>query len=286
MVKLLSRLTPAKINLFLRVVGRRPDGYHLLDSVFLPISLYDRVRLEMRSAARGSVALRCNWPELPVDERNLATRAATAFIAEFGLRAQVTIDLEKGIPLGAGLGGGSSDAGAVLAMMARLERIDDRERLGRIALALGADVPFFLDPKPARIGGIGEVITPLRSAPDLALLIAVPPFEVRTGKIFAELKPEQWSGPAPSDSLEELGARDKLSELLVNDLAAVAMRHHPEIAKLKAILEELGARGAAMSGSGGAVFGIFDDAEAAAHAAGEAARRAPGAGIVTARTLA
>ena len=104
MVKLLSRLTPAKINLFLRIVGRRPDGYHLLDSVFLPISLYDRVRLEMRSAARGSVALRCNWPELPVDERNLATRAAIAFIAEFGLRAQVTIDLEKGIPVGAGLG--------------------------------------------------------------------------------------------------------------------------------------------------------------------------------------
>jgi len=287
MVKLLAALTPAKINLFLRVVGRRPDGYHLLDSVFLPVSLYDRIRLEIRSALNPSVALRCNWPALPTDAGNLAVRAAHAFMTEFGLRSEVTIDLEKDIPVGAGLGGGSSDAGAVLSMMARLTRIDDPTRLRKIALTIGADVPFFLDPRPARVGGIGELIAPLDSAPELALLILVPPIEVRTAKIFAELRPEDWSGAAPSGSVDNLAARKgrDLSALLVNDLAPVAMRHHPEIGELLDSLRSLGARAAAMSGSGGAVFGVFDDRETAALAAREAVRRAPAARVITGRTL-
>jgi len=287
MVKLLAGLTPAKINLFLRVVGRRPDGYHLLDSVFLPVSLYDRIRLDIRSSPGASVAIRCNWPALPTDERNLAVRAAHAFMGEFGLRSQVTIDLEKDIPVGSGLGGGSSDAGAILRMMARLSRIDDPPRLRKIALAIGADVPFFLDPRPARVGGIGELITPLDSIPDLALLILVPPIEVRTAKIFAELRPEQWSGAAPPACTNDLEGRNdyELSALLVNDLAPVAMRYHPEIAKLLDMLKSLGARAAAMSGSGGAVFGVFDDTEAVAHAAREAVQRAPAARVISARTL-
>jgi 4-diphosphocytidyl-2-C-methyl-D-erythritol kinase len=286
MVKLLAGLTPAKINLFLRVVGRRPDGYHLLDSVFLPVSLYDRIRLKIRSAPDASVAMRCNWRELPTDARNLAVRAAQAFMAEFGLRAGVTIDLEKDIPVGAGLGGGSSDAGAILRMMARLSRIGDPPRLRKIALAIGADVPFFLDPRPARVGGIGELITPLDSAPDLALLIVVPPIEVRTAKIFAELRPEQWSGAATSGCLDDLSRKGHdLSALLVNDLAPIAMRYHPEIAGLLDMLGSLGARAAAMSGSGGAVFGVFDDIEAVARAAREAVHRAPAARVISARTL-
>jgi 4-diphosphocytidyl-2-C-methyl-D-erythritol kinase len=286
MVKLVAGLTPAKINLFLRVVGRRPDGYHLLDSVFLPISLYDRIRLEMRPAADASVEIRCNWPELPTDMRNLAVRAASAFMAEFGLRSQVTIELDKNIPAGAGLGGGSSDAGAVLAMMARLARISDPPRLRKVAVAIGADVPFFLDPGPARVGGIGELIMPLDSIPDLALLILVPPIEVRTGKIFGELTREQWSGAAPPDCINDLTGSDDygLSRLMVNDLAPVAMRYYPEIARLLDLLKGLGARAAAMSGSGGAVFGVFDDREAVTRAANEAIRHAPEARVISAQT--
>ena len=287
MVKLLAGLTPAKINLFLRVVGRRQDGYHLLDSVFLPISLYDRIRLEIRSARDSSVTLGCNWRELPTDHRNLAVRAAEAFMNEFGLRAQVAINLEKQIPIGAGLGGGSSDAGAILRMMAQLSGINDRPKLNQIAVAIGADVPFFLDPRPARVGGIGEVITPLDVIPEFPLLILVPPIEVRTAKIFAELKPGEWSGPAPSSLMNDLGNDEThdLSVLLVNDLAPVAIGFHPEIGALLETLRSLGARASAMSGSGGAVFGIFDDVEAAAQAAREAIARSPKAQVITACTL-
>ena len=172
MVKLLAEPAPAKINLFLRVVGRRADGYHELDSVFVPVSLCDQVRVEIRveprSAAGTTIAMHCDRDDLPAGEKNLAWRAADTFLGEFGAEIhrprEVAIDLRKEIPIGAGLGGGSSDAGAVLRMMAALCRVDDLSRLARVALALGADVPFFLDPHVAHVGGVGERIAPLEIA--------------------------------------------------------------------------------------------------------------------------
>ncbi|MGH7907565.1 MAG: 4-(cytidine 5'-diphospho)-2-C-methyl-D-erythritol kinase, partial [Candidatus Binataceae bacterium] len=149
MVKLVSERAPAKINLYLRVVGRRDDGYHLLDSVMLPLSLHDEIALEMRDARGSAISLNCDDPAIPADGRNLAVRAAAAFMEEFGIRADVSLQLKKKIPAGAGLGGGSSDAAAVLRAMAAMTRIDDPERLARVAVELGADVPFFLDPRPA-----------------------------------------------------------------------------------------------------------------------------------------
>src|SRR5713226_2655067 len=150
MVKLLSAFAPAKINLFLRVVGRRPDGYHELDSIFIPVSLCDRIGIETRPASTPTVTLRCNLRSLPADDRNLAVRTASAFMAEFGLEAEVLLDLHKNIPVGAGLGGGSSYACTVLRMIATLFRIHALDRLAEIALKLGADVPFFLNPVLAR----------------------------------------------------------------------------------------------------------------------------------------
>src|ERR1700732_4035054 len=133
MVKLFSAFAPAKINLFLRVTGRRADGYHELDSIFIPISISDRVTIEIRPAAVSTVSLRCDLPSLGDPESNLATRAARAYLDEFGISAQVMIDLRKVIPVGAGLGGGSSDAGTVLRMMASMTvshpANDTRERL-------------------------------------------------------------------------------------------------------------------------------------------------------------
>ena len=196
MVKLLSEAAPAKINLFLRVVGRRPDGYHELDSIFLPITLCDRVRVEMRPSSSRTVSLSGNFGDLPADERNLAVRAAARFMATFEFNAAVLIGLDKAIPHGAGLGGGSSDAGAVLRMMAALTRLDAPIRLARLALEIGADVPFFLDPRPARVGGIGELIAPLPSVPDWPIVVAVPPVEVPTAAVFHDLKPAHWNGRA------------------------------------------------------------------------------------------
>ena len=307
MVKLLAEPAPAKINLFLRVVGRRADGYHELDSVFVPVSLCDRVRVEIRmeprSAADTVIALACDRPvaydDLPTGEKNLAWRAAAAFLSEFGAEihrpVHVAIDLRKEIPMGAGLGGGSSDAGAVLRMMAALCRADDESRLARVALALGADVPFFLNPHIAHVGGVGERIAPLESvAPGpraripqtpLSMVIAVPPVEVSTAEIFHALVPEQWSGAAPAEHLHAIAAGRIAPAMLQNDLAAVAMARYPEIAELRAALMAAGAEGASMSGSGGAVFGIFASPEKAAQAAVKMRQSLPQARYYVANSL-
>ncbi|HVC43661.1 MAG TPA: 4-(cytidine 5'-diphospho)-2-C-methyl-D-erythritol kinase [Candidatus Binataceae bacterium] len=275
MVKLIGAFAPAKLNLFLRVVGRRADGYHELDSIFVPITLGDRLALQMRPAAASVATLGGIYGTLPSDDRNLAVRAARDFMAEFGCPAEVLIDLRKATPVGAGLGGGSSDAGAVLRMLAALTRIDAPERLARVALRLGADVPYFLDPRPARVGGIGERIVPLGALAPMPLVIAVPPIEAATAQVFRDLQPSDWSGPASDAQVRAIVAGEITPQLLVNDLARAAMARWPAIAQAKALLESIGARGAAMTGSGAGVFGIFATAEAAAHAAGEIRRRAP-----------
>jgi len=286
MVKLVSEKAPAKVNLYLRVVGRRADGYHELDSLMFPVSLCDEISLELRSAAIRSVTLRCDRPEIPTDDRNLAAGAARRFMEEFGLTHQVAIELRKRIPAGAGLGGGSSDAAAVLRAMAALLRVSDRTRLMALAVSIGADVPFFVDPRPARIGGIGERVMPLEHPPRLELVIAVPPVEVATAAIFGALGREAWSGPLADADLSALEADKLPPSMLVNDLEGVAAARHPEILKLKAILKECGARAAAMSGSGGAVFGLFATPEEAARAAGRVRERSGLEAVFAAHTVA
>lgn len=287
MVKLLAERAFAKINLFLRITGRREDGYHELDSIFLPVSISDRIRIEVRPAPTSSVTLRCNVASLSDEQSNLASRAAREFMREFEISAQVMIGLEKTIPAGAGLGGGSSDAGTVLRMLASMTQVsnDSIGRMRRIALGLGADVPFFLDPRTSRITGIGERIDAIEKFPPLHLVLAVPPIEVPTAAVFKQLTSESWSGPAPSTDIEEIMRSEISSRHLVNDLEAAAIRLYPQIAHLKALLQECGATAASMSGSGGAVFGIFPDASAAGDAADVFRQRAPEARVFTAKSL-
>ena len=159
-------LAPAKLNLGLRIVGRRPDGTHELESVFVPIDLADELELEIEERAEGAaevaLALSGGGEGVPADAENLAVREARAFLDAAGLRARVRVALAKRIPAAAGLGGGSSDAGAVLRALAeRFPGAVDSERLAAIALRLGSDVPFFLDPRPALVGGVGERRAPL-----------------------------------------------------------------------------------------------------------------------------
>jgi 4-diphosphocytidyl-2-C-methyl-D-erythritol kinase len=285
MIKRLELLTPAKINLFLRITGRRADGYHELDSLFLPVSLFDRIVIDADDdAASATVSIRCNWPEMPVDDRNLAVRAARLFMEERGLRWRVAIDLHKEIPAGAGLGGGSSDAGAVLRLMGRRGGIEPAA-LAPIALRLGADVPFFLDPRPARVGGIGERITYLDGDCVLHIAIGVPPFAVPTAEIYRHLERNQWSGTGPLAVPKVLDAASVTADLLVNDLERVAVARYPEIRQIKVLLEELGAAGAAMSGSGGAVFGVFTDAVQARAAVEAAAAQMPQARFFAAQVV-
>ncbi|MBE3602476.1 4-(cytidine 5'-diphospho)-2-C-methyl-D-erythritol kinase [bacterium] len=288
MVKLLSAFAPAKLNLFLRIVGRRDDGYHELDSLFVPITLGDRVAIEVRDGRPGAVSIRGKLGSAPADDRNLAVRAARAFVDEFGFEREIVIELDKSVPSGAGLGGGSSDAGAVLRMLAATARLPglapptSSDRLIKIAATLGADVPFFLHPTPARVRGIGEKIVPVAFADDPPLVVAVPPIEAPTALVYRDLKPSDWSGRVADGALALLLAGDYRPDHLVNDLAKPAIARWPEIGRLKSRLERLKARAAAMTGSGAGVFAIFRTFDEASAAAAELRRLEPDARVFTA----
>ncbi|HEY2104708.1 MAG TPA: 4-(cytidine 5'-diphospho)-2-C-methyl-D-erythritol kinase [Candidatus Binataceae bacterium] len=284
MTKRLELLTPAKINLFLRITGRRPDGYHELDSLFLPVSLFDRIVIEAGQADSIAVPIRCNWPEIPLDDNNLAVRAARLFLEHSGLRWRVKIDLHKQIPAGAGLGGGSSDAGGVLRMMARLHEIEPAA-LAAIALRLGADVPFFLNPRPARVAGVGEQITYLDGECRLHMAIGVPPVSVPTAEIYRYLERRRWSGPGPGTVPMPLEVSRLTPGLMLNDLESVAAARYPPITQVKALLQNLGAMGSAMSGSGGAVFALFPSESEARRAAETASAQMPEARFFAARVI-
>ena len=162
---------------------------------------------------------------------------------------------------------------------------DIRERLRKLAIGLGADVPFFLEPRPSRVKGIGEQIEAFEKFPTLHLVIAVPPIEVPTASVFKALKPEGWSGAARAPDIEEIVAGEVFVKYLVNDLEVPAMQLYPQIAKLKASLEECGAEATSMSGSGGAVFGLYRDEASAARGAASMREKAPQARIFAVRSI-
>jgi 4-diphosphocytidyl-2-C-methyl-D-erythritol kinase len=290
----------AKLNLGLRVVGRRADGYHLLESLFVPLDLADVLRLAITRDVPRAVSLRVEGatPELGADESNLAARAARAFLQAADLDAEVDLELEKVIPVGAGLGGGSSDAGSVLRMLdAAFPGALGPERLAAVALALGADVPYFLDPRPALVTGIGEHIEPLADVPSLPVLMATPAPPLPTAHVFrafaaasATLTPAEGTRRIPplpalleaSRGTETRVGRvlrrvrpvtwarsDDLQTLLANDLEAVATRLQPAIGRLRTEIARAGARAVGMSGSGPTVFGVFESADEARTAAAE-----------------
>jgi 4-diphosphocytidyl-2-C-methyl-D-erythritol kinase len=288
----LSALTlraPAKLNFGLRVRGRRSDGYHLLESLFLPLSLADGLTLALEGAPGVTLALAGECAGVPGGASNLAVRAAEAFLAEAGLAQGVSLALVKRIPAPGGLGGGASDAGAVLRGLAELlPGAVAPERLRALALALGADVPFFLAPAPALVEGIGERILPLAGVPSFALLLAHPGLPLATADVYAAWDAgAAWltpSGPGPSIrallALREeaglaragpLGA--SLRSLVVNDLEPAASRLCPAVAELRKEIEATGALAASLSGSGPTVYGVFPDRPAAAEAERRMKRR-------------
>ena len=243
---------PAKLNLFLHIVGQLPDGYHLLQSVFTPIDLCDRIRIEVRDD--GRIERANDVPGVPAED-DLAIRAAHVLKEATGTRLGATIEIEKSIPVGGGLGGGSSDAATVLLVLNRLwDAGFDEEALGEIGLALGADVPFFVQGSPAWAEGIGDRLKPLE-LPPAWYVVLVPPVSVPTGAIYAApeltrnteaLKMEDFS-TQPPEFLQNPRFR--------NDMEAVVVARYPEV---REHLEWLAKRGKArMTGSGGCVFAAF-----------------------------
>jgi 4-diphosphocytidyl-2-C-methyl-D-erythritol kinase len=263
-------LAPAKLNLGLRVLGRRVDGYHELASVFVPLDLADEIEVELAPAARCelTLALAGECAGVPADTSNLAARAALEFLAEAGLTRSVRLRVTKRIPAAAGLGGGSSDAGAVLRSLAQTyPGALSAPALARLALRLGADVPFFLAPRPARVAGIGERSQPLAELPALAFLLVNPGVPLATASVFAAFD----AHPAPARRAFE----PDLGLDLGNDLEPAAERLCPAIAPLRERLRALGARAVGLSGSGPTLFGWFPDAAAAARALAAAAFPVP-----------
>lgn len=259
----------AKINLGLRVHGRRPDGYHEISTVFQTVSLRDT--LSFQAANDGKLGLFCSEPGIPTDESNLVLRAARALRERFGVSKGARVELEKVIPAGGGLGGGSSDAAVALAALASLWEIETNVgELAEIGARLGADVPFFLHGGTALGTGTGADIRPLEDASKMHLVVAAPGVHVSTAEAYRALGAPALTKVEPlvnlSVSRTEADFPDSLCDVWSNDFEAVVVRLHPEVGRARARLVETGAERVMLSGSGSGVFGVFESKGAAGRA--------------------
>ncbi|MBW1647333.1 MAG: 4-(cytidine 5'-diphospho)-2-C-methyl-D-erythritol kinase [Deltaproteobacteria bacterium] len=255
---------PAKLNLYLAVTGRRPDGYHDVVSLMACVGLHDSLHVDL--GARG-LWVASNAAEVPNDESNLALRAARLFFEAAGRPADAAIRIDKRIPVGAGLGGGSSDAASVLTGLNRYfgEPLS-QATLAQLGLTLGADVPFFIQGRPALATGIGERLAPFGKLAPANVVIVFPAVQVSTAEVYGRLNLRLTTcGKKPKVFASKSRAFDAARHLC-NDLEPVAAGLQPVILEAKEALLSLGANGASMTGSGSAVFGLFKDPAAAAYA--------------------
>ncbi len=250
----------AKINLTLDVTGKQEDGYHTLQMIMQTVSLYDGVYL--KRIEKPVIRLKCNLDWLPVDERNLAYRGAKLLQEEFRIKEGVFIELNKKIPVAAGLAGGSTDCAAVMVGMNRLFRLGlSQKKLMELGLRLGTDIPYCILRGTVLAEGVGEKLTPIHPpCPPCYVVLAKPPISVSTAFVYKNLKlSEVTQHPKTEEMLKcmEKGDIGGMGRNLCNVLETVTIPLYPNIAKIKVRMEELGAEGALMSGSGPTVFGLF-----------------------------
>lgn len=264
-----SFLAPAKINITLKVFGRRSDGFHNIRSVLLPVSLHDEVTVE---EAGSGICVTSDDPSVPGGRSNTCHRAAELFMEWAGAPKGVHIRIRKAIPSQAGLGGGSSDAAAAFrGMMALSGRVPPKETLMRMSAEIGADVPFFTLNIPVLAEGFGERLTPVDWRVPFFALIVKPPFGMSTREGYERLGRAAEDPPPETDVPAFLDWEDVI-EAVSNDFEDAWMGTHPEIGEIKGELLSAGAKAAGLSGSGSAVFGLFDSAEAAHSARGMLSR--------------
>lgn len=255
-------LSPAKINLFLHVSGKRPDGYHDIVSLICCVSLYDVISFDFGG---GITTVTCTDPEIPCDERNHALKAASLFLGKFRTNEGVRIHIEKNIPAGAGLGGGSSNAATVLSCLNRwFGNPFPVEEIMAMGLEIGADVPFFLYRKPALATGIGEKLKEYPLKLPYKILIVYPGFGVLTQEVYNNLNLRLTNCKNKLKKL--IFVQEFHAKLLCNDLESVTVSKYPEINEAKEAILKQGAAGALMSGSGSSVFGLFLDNDSAINA--------------------
>jgi 4-diphosphocytidyl-2-C-methyl-D-erythritol kinase len=283
---------PAKLNLGLRVVGKRADGYHLLDTTFHAIDLHDVVELVDAEHLGLEVIGEGGGLPVPAGDDNLVLRAARAFFARAGLTPRGKFRLEKHIPAGGGLGGGSSDAAAALLLLQQRHSEPLSEAaLAELAVRLGADVPFFLRAGTQRAVGIGEQLTAVASFPTYSFVLLVPPFGTSTAAVFKNYRPELTHAP-PSDSVPRTnptgdkalwGSSGPSTPQWHNDLETSAEQLYPDLGQLRARVAERGLGPPSMSGSGSTLFLTYADASAAADAV-RSLSGLPGVRVLSART--
>ena len=258
----------AKINLGLDVIGRRENGYHDVRMVMQTIYLYDDVTV--KKTEEPGIVVKTNLSYLPVNEDNIAYKAAKMLIDEFGIEQGVEITLNKHIPVAAGLAGGSSNAAAVLVGMNRIFdlKLSQKDMMER-GVKLGADVPYCVMRGTVLAEGIGEILTPLPPMPKCYILIAKPGINVSTKVVYEKLDSKPIENHPNIDAIiNGLAENDvyKVAASLGNVLEAVTIEDYPVIEDIKDAMKEAGALNAMMSGSGPTVFGIFDDKKIAKEA--------------------
>ncbi len=259
--KKISLLAPAKINAFLEVTGRRSDGYHDLKTLFIPVSLYDKIELDFIS---DGIKVFCSDDDAPSDENNLAAKAARLFFERTGIESGLEIRIEKNIPVAAGLGGGSSDAAAVLkGLNSYFGTPFGIRELCSMGLGLGADVPFFIHSVPSYAEGVGEILSTVEKLVPYEVLIVNPGIPLSTAEVYKNLNlgltkcKKENKYPALNQGLCDI------KKILCNDLEISAMSLCPVIEEIKSYITGQGADGVLMSGSGPSVFGLFSDADKA-----------------------
>ena len=254
----------AKVNLDLRVLGTRPDGFHELRTVFQSLDLHDTITCASRS---GPITISCRTPGVPLDQTNIVWKAAAELWKELGRNGEpcdVKITIKKEIPVQAGLGGGSANAAAALLALARLWGGAPIAFLRELAARIGADVPFFLSGGTALGLGRGEEIYPLVDMPPHWVVIVRPPYGVSTAEAYAWYDEDRAAGLREPRELQVLPVPwPTRAAQMINDLEPPVVRRHPEIGALRTALRDAGAVAAAMSGSGSAVFGLFKSRAAA-----------------------
>lgn len=251
----------AKINIGLDVTGKLPDGYHLVKMIMQNIDLYDEVVLTENVS--GDIRLDMNVDFLPTDERNLAYKAAKLMKEDFGIDRGIDIYIRKNIPAAAGMAGGSTDAAAVMTGMNKLFDLNiDRNILMEHGFKLGADVPYCIMGGTALAEGIGEKLTQLSPCPDCYVLVAKPDISVSTAYVYTNLVLDDTTVHPDIDMVRnalESGDIRTAAQNMGNLLENVTQKEYPVISEIKHIMDDNGALGSLMSGSGPTVFGLFDD---------------------------
>jgi len=269
---------PAKVNLILRILDRRPDGYHNLWSIMHTVALEDAVT--MRASSQRGIRLACNVGGLSVDHTNLVWRAASAVLDRAQLSVGVDIELYKRVPMGAGLGGGSSDAAAtILGLNQSLQLGWSREKMAEVGQALGSDVAFFLFAPSAIVTGRGESVRPVTIEGGRWIVLVKPTFGIETKWAYQELAATRAAVRQLSADHGELDRRDRLTwgqvaASVENDFEIPVFTKHPQLGEIKRFLLKRGAQFALLSGSGATVFGLFEEESTARRAGAELAQDA------------